>query len=81
MHINLNIRHTVLKNPASSLRNAIGLNLVVQMLTTWRPSQRHLRPEVLYCVKLRNETQIFCPAFALVVFEIPQCPSVKRESS
>lgn len=36
---------------------------------------KNLRPKVLNCVKLGNETQVLCPAFALVVFEIPQGPS------
>lgn len=40
----------------------------------------HLRPEVFYCVKLGDETQVLCPAFALVIFEIPQRPSVQTKT-
>lgn len=38
-------------------------------------TKSYLRPKVFHCVKLGNETQVLCPAFALVVFEIPQGPS------
>lgn len=37
-----------------------------------------LRPKIFHCVKFRNETQVLCPAFALVIFEIPQGPSKKQ---
>lgn len=40
--------------------------------------QANLRPKVLHRVKLGNETQVLCPAFTLVVFEIPQGPSEKE---
>ena len=45
----------------------------------YRFISQHLRPKVLHCVKLGNETQVLCPAFALVVFEIPQGPSEERK--
>jgi len=37
--------------------------------------RKNLRPKVFHRVKLGNETQVLRPAFALVVFEIPQGPS------
>jgi len=41
--------------------------------------EKHLRPEIFHCVKLGDETQIFCPTFALVIFEIPESPSARRQ--
>lgn len=42
----------------------------------WQLIQKdHLRPKVLHCGKLGNETQVVCPAFTFVIFEIPQGPS------
>lgn len=38
----------------------------------------HLRPEILHCVKLGNQSQVFRPAFALIIFEIPKSPSAER---
>lgn len=44
-------------------------------------SRENLRPKIFHCVKFRNETQVLCPAFALVVFEIPQGPSKKQTNN
>lgn len=39
----------------------------------------HLRPKVLHCGKFGNKTQVVCPTFTLVIFEIPQGPSEREE--
>lgn len=41
--------------------------------------EKHLRPEIFHCVKFGDETQIFCPTFTLVIFEIPESPSAGRQ--
>lgn len=48
---------------------------IASLWQRWQIGRDHLRPKVLHCVKLGNKAQVFRPAFALVVFEIPQGPS------